>query len=131
MQRVSQTIKLKNMSDKKSLSISFLFVGALSSFVLMLYTGRNNSSVILLGLFTIWVLSPFVFLFWANRVSNRWAVFSSMPLNNLMLIISGGSLLAYIVAFFGTSKTPAFIYLLTPFLSWLILLISLFIARKK
>jgi hypothetical protein len=119
------------MTNKKTLSISFLLIGALASLSLMLYTGRNNNSVILMGLFSIWVLSPFVFLFWANKVSNRWAIFVRMPLENLMLIIASGSLLAYAVAFFTSSKTPAFIFLLIPFLSWLLLLVSFVIAYKK
>jgi len=78
----------------------------------MLFAGRNNSSVILMGLFTVWVLSPFAGLFAAIRKP----FIAAKQLNYLSFIIVVGSVTFYILAYFFPGKTPAFIFLLTPFL---------------
>jgi phosphate/sulfate permease len=48
-------------------------VGAAVSAVLMLRAGQRTPRF-LLGLFFIWVLSPFVALAWANMISKRWSL---------------------------------------------------------
>ena len=51
-----------------------VLAGAVGSLGLMLRVGHRNNSRILIGLFGIWVLSPFVAIVWANLVSKRWSV---------------------------------------------------------
>jgi len=44
----------------QSLSLLILIAGALGSLIMVIYTGRNNSSHFLVILFIGWVLSPFL-----------------------------------------------------------------------
>jgi hypothetical protein len=69
--------------------------GAAGSTGLMLRVGHRNNSRILLLLFGIWVLSPFVTLILANAVSKRWSVVTRASLYGLMLVLTLGSLAAY------------------------------------
>ncbi len=98
-------------------------VGAMGSFGLMLYTGRHNKSIILILLFTGWVLSPFIALMIANRVFNRWSVFTRNAIYSLMIFISIGSLVSYSGAFNPHGTKPAFVFMIVPLVSWLLLVI--------
>jgi len=51
-----------------------VMAGAGGSIGLMLRVGHRNNSRILLVLFGIWVLSPFMALVFASLVSKRWSV---------------------------------------------------------
>jgi hypothetical protein len=44
-------------------------VGAIGSLYFMFKTGRNQKSILLIVLFTGWVLSPFAGLFLATKIS--------------------------------------------------------------
>ncbi|HYN07743.1 MAG TPA: hypothetical protein VES67_10155 [Vicinamibacterales bacterium] len=71
-------------------------VGACGSFYLMLRAGNRNSSLVLLViLFTIWVLAPFAVLAWALVVSKRWQVPTRVALYNVTLVVALGSLACY------------------------------------
>ena len=72
-----------------------VLAGAAGSFGLMLHAGRRNDSRILLVLFTIWVLSPFVALVLADVVSKRWSVLTRATLHSVMLVLTLGSLAIY------------------------------------
>ena len=51
-------------------SVIALVLGAIGSLVFMLRAGQQTPRFLLI-LFTIWVLSPFVALLWANMLSKR------------------------------------------------------------
>jgi predicted dienelactone hydrolase len=70
-------------------------VGALGSVGFMLRAGHRNDSPILLALFAIWVLSPFVALIAAIMISKRWSILTRATLYGVMLIITVGSLAIY------------------------------------
>ena len=80
-----------------------------------------------MGLFTVWVLSPYVALFWATRKS----FISTRQLNYLVPVISFGSVLSYMFSYFSPGKTPAFIFLLAPFISWIAIAIVTLINKKR
>src|SRR5713226_7675945 len=69
-----------------------VLAGAVGSVGLMLYVGRRNDSRILLVLFALWVLSPFMVLVLVNVVSKRWSVFTRATLYSVMLVLTLGSL---------------------------------------
>jgi len=52
-------------------------------------------------------------------------------LHYLAAVIALGAILFYTLAHFIPSKTPAFIFLLIPLLSWLVVVISVLISLKK
>ena len=79
--------------------------GALAS---TLYTGRHNRSWLLIGLFAIWVLSPFLAMaFYLMRRSAAIALF-----------VAAGSLAVYGYAVMGRRAHGAFLYLIVPAASW-------------
>src|SRR5258707_11665562 len=98
--------------------------GAVGSVGLMLRVGHRNDSRILLALFAICVLSPFVALVLANMISRRWSVLTRATLQGVMLILTVGSL-----AIYGNMvSTPSGSKLAVPFLvvplgSWLLITI--------
>ena len=69
--------------------------GAVGSVVLTLLAGRHNHSIILLLLFAMWVLAPFLALVYANTVSPRWSVLVRRMLFCATLVVTLGSLAIY------------------------------------
>jgi hypothetical protein len=109
-----------------------MVAGAVGSVALMLRAGRNNSSGILLVMFVLWVLGPFVALALANTVAKRWSASARATLYYLMLVVALGSLAVYgYDAIRRISAKAAFIYLVLPFASWLLMAIVIPIAWKR
>ena len=75
-------------------AVLILVVGFTGSLVFMFRAGQHTPRLLLI-LFTIWVLAPFVALFWANTVSKRWSAVTRATLHCVMLIVSLGSLAIY------------------------------------
>ncbi len=95
----------------------------------MFRVGRRNESALLMMVFAFWVLSPFVALAWASRVSKRWSALTRATLHIIILILTSGSLLIYgNVAFGAPRPQPAFMFLVVPFASWLLIAVALSIA---
>ena len=96
--------------------------GALGSLGFMLSVGRKSDSTILMLLFTIWVLSPFVGLVLATEVSKRFSVLTRTTLYGVMLVLSWVSLAIYgFVALNPPGPKPAFAFLVVPLGSWLLI----------
>src|SRR5256885_470779 len=94
--------------------------GAFGSLGLMFWSGRRNPSILLMVLFTIWVLSPFVVLAVAHVSSKGWPARARIVLSIVTLVIAAGSLAMY--ARMWTPKRPtAFIFLVVPPVSWLLM----------
>jgi hypothetical protein len=96
----------------------------------MLYVGRHNRSFFLLGLFTVWVLSPFVALLMEGRVSRRWPI-PKPTLHALALLLSLASLAIYAAVAVTSPPKPAFWFLVVPFGSWLLLATVFLIAARR
>src|SRR4030095_7311410 len=89
----------KNTSDnnfvKIIILIAVLLAAAAGSLVLMFNASRNQSSILLITLFTIWVLSPFIGLLVVNRISKRWSTLSRVTFYWLTVVLTVGSLIVY------------------------------------
>src|SRR5262245_16570450 len=112
------------MTDSRFLSVLrataliALMVGAMGSLALMFYSGRNAPSVLLV-LFTIWVLSPFVALAWANVSAKPWSVLTRTTLYSVTLVLTLGSLAIYGAdAIRPRAAQAAFVYVVVPPASW-------------
>lgn len=104
-------------------------VGAAGSVGLMLWVGRRNPSYLLLALFVIWVLSPFVALVAADILSKRWPISMRATLYGVMLVLALGSLAIYRdIASKPLTPKPAFWFLVVPFGSWLLMTMAVSIA---
>lgn len=126
------------MTDKKNSNQSFLrttalivgLVGAVGSLYFMFNASRKQNSIILLGLFTAWVLSPFAGFFISNKISNRWTVTARSLLYWLMIVLTIGSLVAYSGAFNTAQTKNAFRFLIVPLISWILLIVTILTARR-
>jgi hypothetical protein len=116
---------------KKIFSYSFLHIivlivlltGAAGSLYFMFNAGHNQKSILLIVLFTGWVLSPFVALIIADMISMRWLINNRATLYFLVIFITVLSLISYSGALNLPGTKPAFKFLIIPLLSWLFIVI--------
>ena len=106
-----------------------LLAGAVGSVGFVFYYGRRNPSRLLIVLFAIWVLSPFVALLAADAKSTRWPPQTRATLYSVMLVIAVGSLATYANAALGPPRAQgAFAFVIVPPLSWLLSVVAISIA---
>ena len=117
------------LSVLRAAALIALLVGAVGSVGLMLRAGHRNPSRLLLVLFALWVLSPFIALVLANMVSKRWSVLTRATLYTVMLVLTVGSLAIYGDVALGPPRTKAaFVFVVVPPASWLLIAIVVPIA---
>ena len=105
-----------------------VLAGAAGSVGFFLRAGQRTPRLLLL-LMAIWVFSPFVALVWANVVSKRWSVLTRATLYSVTLVVTLGSLAIYGDDAFGHRRAQAaFVYVLVPPASWLLIAIVVPIA---
>ena len=111
----------EDLEALRAASLIVLLVGALGSVALTFYVGRSNSSHLLIAMFAVWVLSPFALLaFIARRSKSRSTKIRSM-LYSLIIVLSAATLLVYgRVALEPPGGKKAFVFLVTPAVSWLL-----------
>jgi len=97
----------------------------------MFNAGRNQNSILLIVLFTGWVLSPFIGLFIADMISKRWLSKTRFNIYSLMIFLTLTSLLVYSGALNVPGTKPAFKFLIVPLISWILILIIVPIKRKR
>jgi hypothetical protein len=102
--------------------------GAIASAGLTLWVGRHGSSLILLAMFVVWVLLPFVALLVADRLAIRWAPRTRKTVYTVMLIVAIASVQTYANVALRSPAQPAFMFLMVPVCSWLVMLIAISIA---
>jgi hypothetical protein len=108
-----------------------MVAGAAGSLGLVLYTGRNNPSALLIIIFMVWVLSPFAALLVASVLSKQWFVHTRGAIYVLMPILAIGSLVSYSGALSPPGTKPAFVFLVVPLISWLLMAIVIPIAAAR
>ncbi len=111
-----------------AVAVTALVVGAGGSVGLMLWVGHRNPSRVLLVLFTIWVLAPFTALLLADMASKRWSVITRATLHSVMLVLTLSSLAIYGDVVWRPRPQPAFVFLVVPLGSWLLMSIVVLIA---
>jgi uncharacterized membrane protein YeiB len=78
-----------------------IMIGGVGSVAVTLYTGGRNPSVILMALFAIWVLLPFVALAAAAVMSAPWSALTRTALSAPMLVTTIDTLAIYGYVAFG------------------------------
>ena len=111
----------------RTVALTITAMGAIISLYFMFVAGSGQKSILLIGLFTGWVLSPFVGLFLANKISKRLA--SRLSLYFLMIILTICSLVVYSGVLTIPDTKPAFIFLIIPMLSWFLIVTVFLVAR--
>lgn len=117
----------------RSLSVVILIIGAIGSLGFMFHTGRNNPSVVLMALFTVWVLSPYVVLLVLDGISTRWTDAARRILYGLMLFLTLFSLLGYSGVLIPSAAKPAFVFLVVPLISLglIVLIIPIVVSNSR
>jgi hypothetical protein len=118
----------------RTASLTVLFVGAVGSVALTLYVGRSNSSHLLIGMFAVWVLSPFALL--ALIAAGSKSRSSRAMLYGLIIVLSAATLLIYgDVALGPSGGKKALAFLVTPAVSWLltgiVMAIAAFLSSRR
>ena len=113
----------------RSIAVIVLLVGTVCSLGLVLNAGRHTP-VFLLILFIGWVLSPFLAFLVANRISRSWSDYARATIYYLMIMVTLGSLVGYSGAFNSPHTKPAFIFLVVPLISWVLIVIVIPISRR-
>jgi hypothetical protein len=110
-------------------SLIAVLAGAGASLAFMLRAGHSQSSRILVVLFGIWVVFPFMTAVWAHVFSKRWTVVVRTRLYVVMLVVTLASLPIYGGVAFGHLRAKVgFVFLVVPLASWLVIAIAVSIA---
>ncbi|HEY1985668.1 MAG TPA: hypothetical protein VGG85_09680 [Terracidiphilus sp.] len=112
-------------------ALGALAVGALGSVAFTLRAGHRNKSLLLIALFVVWVLSPFVALVWSQTISRRWVHALRVWLICLTMAVALGSLAIYGRITLGPPRPQAAApFLFVPAISWVFIGITLMWARR-
>jgi uncharacterized membrane protein YhaH (DUF805 family) len=123
--------KLTGHNLLHTIALVALFVGAISSLVLMFNAGSDQKSILLIVLFTSWVLSPFIGLFIVDIISKRWLPKTHTTIYLLIIFITLASLIGYSGLLNVPGTKPAFKFLVVPLISWILILLIVQIKRKR
>ena len=104
-------------------------IGGAGSLIFMFSEGQNTPRFLLV-LFTIWILSPFAALLWANTVSKRWSTITRGTLYVATLIIGLSSLAIYSewIDIKPAGSANAFLFVAVPPVSLLFLALVVSVA---
>jgi len=123
--------KVTNNNLLRIIALIVLFAEAISSLVLMFNAGHNQKSILLILLFTGWVLSPFIGLFIGDMISKNWLGKTRLTIHLLIIFITLASLIFYTETLKIPGTKPAFKFLIVPLISWVLILIIVPIKRKR
>jgi hypothetical protein len=113
----------------RAVALAALLAGSVGSVALMFHAGRHNPSHLLLFLFTLWVLSPFMALILAMLLSQRWSAITRIALDCVTLLLALGSLATYAYIALGPPRAKiAVAFVVVPPASWVLIGITLSIA---
>lgn len=113
----------------RNAALAGVVAGATGSIAFMLRVGQQNKSSLLMVMFTVWVLAPFVALVWAHGRSKRWAVLTRATLYVVILIVALASLAIYGTVALGPPRPqPASFFLVVPAASWVLMAVAVSIA---
>jgi len=119
----------------RTVAVIAVMIGGIISFGFTLRAGHNNRSVFLIMLFLCWVSSPFIGLLVACLLSRRWPLVTRKVLFILMILLAIGSVVGYSGVLTPPGSKPAFIFLIVPLISWILIAIiipvSISQARKR
>jgi len=120
------------MSALRTTARIALVAGAAGSLALMFHAGRRNPSIVLMGMFTIWVVSPFVGLALADVRSTRWSTRARATVQIGTIVLALCPLIVYGAdAVRPLSVHTAFFYLVVPPATWLLAAVVLWLAAPR
>jgi hypothetical protein len=107
----------------RTVALIAVVAGTVASEFLVIRAG-GSSQPMLSVIFVIWILLPFVALAWASVVSKSWPAPVRISLYCTTLVIALGSLAFYGGVILPRAGSPrAFVFVMGPLASWLLMLI--------
>lgn len=109
-------------------------VGAVGSEAALLHAGYHGEAhmpVILLVLFTGWVLAPFGAYLMTGNVAKRWTAPVQTALHRVMLLVTLVALTMYGLVVLSPPRRPAVIFLLVPLGSLVLMSLAVAIGRSR
>lgn len=106
-------------------------IAAVASLRIMYSVGSNQKSILLIVLFTGWVLSAFIAMLVVNLVSGRLNDKQQLLAHVLIIILNLGSVAAYNGMFSTPEMKPAAVFLIFPLISWMIIGIGFLVIRRQ
>lgn len=122
--------KIMNISFLRSMALIVVLTGAVGSLVLTFYAGHKNNSLLLTLLFAVWVLSPFIAFLMSDVISKSWSVFARSALCYLMVVLTIAAILCYSGVLKLPGTKPAFVFLIVPLISWILLVILILLNER-
>jgi hypothetical protein len=113
---------VRNSVRLSAIGLIAVVIDGVGSLILMLRVGQNNPSILLMAMFSIWVVSPFVGLVVSTKVVTRRFVLNARMISSLMLSIPIISLAFYTDVVLRPRPQPAFMFLVVPLGSWLVII---------
>lgn len=108
-----------SLAALRSAGLGALIAGAIATMALMLYAGGPNRPMVLVPLFAVWDISPYVMLWLLHRLSVRWARTPRLTLYWVMIAVTVGSLGYYIYDVAHPRQAQAaFPYVVVPPVAW-------------
>jgi len=119
----------------RATSLVALVIGAIGSLGLWIHAAQHPPPLIIV-LFVVWVLSPFVVLGIGHVVAKRWAPSTKAALYWVTVLVTVASIVIYADdAVAHRTAHPAFVYVAVPPASWLVSAVAIglgaWIARRK
>lgn len=121
--------KILTLGFLRIIALIVLISGTVGSLYFVIKAGRNNNSVLLRALFVFWVVSPFVAFVVTDIISKHWSYLARKTLCWLILSVTLCSL-GFYSGVIKLQTKPAFIFLVVPLISWLLIITGILITRK-
>lgn len=113
----------------RTLAHIVVLIGAVGSVGFTLRAGQRNPSRLLVVLFVIWVLSPFIAMLFGNFMFRDGPMLTRATLHSVALILSLVSLAIYGQVALGPPRAKtAFAFVVVPPLSWLLMALAVSVA---
>ena len=124
------------MALLRTAAVIALGAGAAGSAGFTLYAGRRvGAPRFLMGLFAMWVVSPFVVLAVGYVVSKRWSVLTRATLYGVTAVVTVASLAIYGAVAFGSLRPKTAVFVIVAPASWLLISAGVataaFISRRS
>lgn len=105
----------RSVGPLRTLALAALWLGALGTLITLFKVAHRQQSSVLLILFVLWDLAPFVVLALGDRASSSWRFRPRVALHVATLLVTLGTLVVYSIVAFGRPRAqPAAAFLLVP-----------------
>ena len=119
----------RSLGRLRAAALIAVLMGAVGSVGLTLSAGRGRNEDVLVSLMVGWVFAPWAGLALAHVLAKRWLLRTRVTLYWLMLALTLGALAAYVGdTIRNAGSQDAFVFVLVPLVSWVLIVLVLSIA---